>query len=250
MTKSIMKKDRQSSVLLVDDSPETRELVRQYLHLSKRLTLIGTAADGEEALEKIHQLQPDVVLLDVLLPRLDGLEVLRRLQENPPAKFPVVIMTTVVGEGWVSRYAFRLGASFYMIKPFEMAVLEQHILEILAQDVGRVGVPAITARAVMAMGIPPKVLGFRYIVQAVEPLLQSEERPILKEVYQSIADGANTSPECVEKAIRVAIAQATTKKTPSFQALMRGALLEKRPTNKQFLTLVAEQVKIEMGQHP
>ena len=101
-------------ILVVDDDTNICELLRLYL--TKEGYQVTTANDGEEGLEKFNQLKPDMVLLDVMMPRMDGLEVCRRIRKlgNTP-----VMMLTAKGETFDKVLGLELGADDYMVKPFD-----------------------------------------------------------------------------------------------------------------------------------
>jgi two-component system, OmpR family, alkaline phosphatase synthesis response regulator PhoP len=120
-------------VLVVDDEVHVRRLVE--LHLERAGYRVTTASDGQEALDKVAAEHPDLVILDVIMPRVDGFEVLRRLKGNPEtAPIPVLMLTvriwdSDIKEGWHS------GAYAYLTKPFSPQELLQTVAQILASTV-------------------------------------------------------------------------------------------------------------------
>lgn len=104
-------------IFLVDDEPDVREVMREYLE--DHGFQIEQAAFGEEALKKLETLRPHLILLDVVMPNMDGLEVLARIRQNPKtAKIPVV-MLTAKGNTRVIMKAQELQADDFMTKPFD-----------------------------------------------------------------------------------------------------------------------------------
>lgn len=129
-------------VFLVDDQTLVRQGVRSLLELSPTVTVAGEAADGEEALERLGELKPDVMLLDLRMPKLDGLGVLRALQGNPDAP-PTLILTTFDDDELVLE-GLRLGAKGYLLKDVSLTQLLDAV-ETLA--LGKTLVqPAVTER--------------------------------------------------------------------------------------------------------
>jgi DNA-binding response OmpR family regulator len=102
-----------TSVLVVDDEPMVRDVLARYLEQDG--FTVETADDGEQALARIEAAEPDVVLLDLMLPRLDGLEVFRRIRERSGL---AVIMVTAKGEETDRVVGLELGADDYIVKPF------------------------------------------------------------------------------------------------------------------------------------
>ena len=110
-------------VLVVDDEPEAVELLREFL--SAKGYEVITASDGDEALRKVKEERPHLILLDVQMPKMDGLEVLRRLREID--KEVSVIMVTAANEEAIGRQAMELGAFDYIVKPLDLPYLEQSL---------------------------------------------------------------------------------------------------------------------------
>ena len=113
-------------ILVVDDDANICELLRLYL--TKEGYQVTTAGDGEEGLEKFNQIKPDMVLLDVMMPRMDGLEVCRRIRKagNTP-----VMMLTAKGETFDKVLGLELGADDYMVKPFDAKEVVARIKAVL-----------------------------------------------------------------------------------------------------------------------
>ena len=102
-------------VLVVEDDPETRMLTEALLSGRKGVCLCALAKDGLEGLELVEQTRPDIVLLDLILPGMDGLDFLRALRRRSAR--PAVVVASQASEPTVIRLAFQLGASYYLIKP-------------------------------------------------------------------------------------------------------------------------------------
>src|SRR5574344_2634480 len=117
-------------ILIADDNDEFRGTLEGYLNKDEELEVIKAARDGEEAYNEIIRLKPDVALLDVIMPHLDGLGVLERLSKTHMEKSPICIMVSAVGQDKITQKAMALGADYYVIKPFDINVLIQRIKEI------------------------------------------------------------------------------------------------------------------------
>ncbi len=110
-------------VLVVDDDPNVQEILREFL--SAKGYEVSKAGDGVEALRKVKEERPHLILLDIQMPKMDGLEVLRRLREID--KEVSVIMITSVNEQEIARKAMELGAFDYIVKPLDLPYLEQSL---------------------------------------------------------------------------------------------------------------------------
>ena len=108
------------TVLIADDNPEFAMTLASYLRKENDMDIVGMVKDGEEAYELIKELKPDVVLLDIIMPHLDGLGVLEKLNENQIDKMPICIILSAVGQDKITQRAINLGAQYYVVKPFEI----------------------------------------------------------------------------------------------------------------------------------
>jgi len=112
-----------AKVLVVDDEPAAVELLVEFL--SSKGYEVLTATNGEEALQRIKEDRPHLVLLDIRMPKMDGMEVLRRIREIDPEMG--VIMVTAVNEEDVGRKALEMGAFDYIVKPLDLKYLERSL---------------------------------------------------------------------------------------------------------------------------
>ena len=122
--------NKKITVLIADDNSEFSATLAGYINAEEDLELVGIARDGVDAFDMIKNLEPDIVLLDVIMPRLDGLGVLERLEENNIEKMPMCIMLSAVGQDKITQKAINLGAQYYIVKPFEISVLIKRIKEL------------------------------------------------------------------------------------------------------------------------
>lgn len=238
-------------VLVAEDNLEMCDILNNFFLLTEDIELCGMAHDGEDALEKIRTLTPDVVLLDIIMPKMDGISVLENLRDDPPARRPDVIVATAIGQERITSKALELGANYYMIKPYSLKDLQRRIMMVMAPVPAPMraqeesGPSVSIAQEVMKLGVPTNILGFKYIVEAIKIILSEKcTFPISKQVYALIADGNSTTVECVESALRKAIQRIYEIDSESFQGFLKDG---KRPSNARFLTMLAEKIKLEGG---
>jgi CheY-like chemotaxis protein len=124
------------TILVADDEPEIVDLVRLLLEWEGYT--VAQASNGEEAVAQAQAIAPDLILLDVRMPKMDGLEVLERLQSDPAlAGIPVVMLSVVTAYPQVQR-ALERGAVAYLPKPFELREMARLVVSVLSEDaVGR-----------------------------------------------------------------------------------------------------------------
>lgn len=108
------------TVLIADDNQEFGKTLATYLGNQEDMEVVAIAKDGLEAIEKVKETLPDVAILDVIMPHLDGLGVLERINKSSLAKKPICIMLSAVGQDKITQKAISLGAEYYIIKPFDI----------------------------------------------------------------------------------------------------------------------------------
>lgn len=227
-------------LLIADDNHTMCSLLRDYFRTVEAVTVCGIATNGEDVLSMIRLHQPDVVLLDLIMPRLDGLSVLEQLSTDPSLPHPAVIVTTALCTETITRRTLELGANYYLLKPYHLEHLLDRILMIMRPNLTFSTPPdietdlnIIVTRHLIDTGISTHIIGYRYCVQAIELLLtQSSYCPLMKFVYPTISEKNGTTVACVESAIRKAIA---TVSDPQLNRL----------SNRSFLSRMAEQIRLK-----
>lgn len=248
-------------LLIVDDSRETCDILESYFALVEEVTVCCVAHDGEEALYCIGQHQPDVVLLDLIMPKTDGLAVLERLQRavstGELSVRPRVIVTSAVGQEKFTSTALSLGADYYMIKPYNLSDLLSRISTITCADTPPApekstvhhvdDAQAAVARGLLELGLPAHMRGYRYCCSAVL-LLMRENKPqaIVKDVYRIVAQANDTTAECVESALRTVI-QSAFSTSPQAMHGLTGCGQKKPPANGKFLMLFTQHMLLNQN---
>lgn len=115
------------NVAIADDNQKMVSMMTQLLNLDQEIEVIGSAGNGEAAVEIIKEKKPDVVLLDIIMPKLDGIGVLEKLRDERLEKQPTVIMVTAMGQESVAEEAMELGASYFILKPFDSEMVIRKI---------------------------------------------------------------------------------------------------------------------------
>ena len=104
------------NIAIADDNERMLRLLADIVESDEELSVVGTARDGEEAYQVIQEKEPDVVLLDIVMPKLDGLGVLERInRDRTLKKHPAFIMISAIGQERITENAFDLGADYYIM---------------------------------------------------------------------------------------------------------------------------------------
>lgn len=249
-------------VAIADDNKEFCQVVGEFLARQEDLELAGVSQNGAEVLEMVAQQRPDVLILDVIMPHLDGIGVLERMTREPREYRPKVITLSAFGHDALTQRMLALGADYYILKPFSLDVLAQRIRQLASGQTGGLepGVPAVAAgarnldlevtRIIHEVGIPAHIKGYLYLREAI--LMVIEDVGLLslvtKELYPSVAHKYKTTPSRVERAIRHAIEVAWNRGNLSAIHRIFGHTVSKdrgKPTNSEFIAMVADRLRME-----
>ncbi|MCT4780053.1 MULTISPECIES: sporulation transcription factor Spo0A [Exiguobacterium] len=226
---------------IADDNQEMVELIRQHLAVQEDMEVVCVAYNGESCLEKLEQIETDVLLLDIIMPHLDGLGVLEALAKHKNS--PAVIMLSAFGKDEVSQQAVSLGAAYFLLKPFSLDQLVNKI-RLVVHGVQTNQVEPVESKVgttLREIGIAPHIKGFTYLKDAVLMVLEREDLLglITKELYPMIAKKHQTTSSRVERAMRHAIKSAW-KEGMSEHVLFTGRIeQQKGPKNSEFISYVS-----------
>ncbi len=260
-------------VLIADDNKEFCDILNEYLVTQADLEVVGIANDGLQALDLMTVKKPDVVILDIIMPHLDGLGVLEKLSDLNLKTVPKIIILSAVGQDKITQRAINLGADYYLVKPFEFETFMRRIRQIVSNDMGVVkssknvhkGEFVISAESnenksleskitkiIHEVGIPAHIKGYIYLREAITMVVDNMDllSAVTKELYPRIATEFNTTPSRVERAIRHAIEVAWTRgERESIDKLFsyNGNAHAKKPTNSEFVAIVADRLRLEQN---
>ncbi len=257
-------------VFVVDDNRELVNLLDEYISSQEDMEVIGVAYNGQECLNHLEDKQPDVLLLDIIMPHLDGLAVLEKIRENKEHQ-PNVIMLTAFGQEDVTKKAVDLGASYFILKPFDMESLGSHIRQVSGKVAPVVKRSTTTYRSqaesnntnggsknlessitsiIHEIGVPAHIKGYLYLREAISMVYNDIELlgSITKVLYPDIAKKYNTTASRVERAIRHAIEVAWSRGNIDSISSLFGytvSMSKAKPTNSEFIAMVADKLRLE-----
>lgn len=243
-------------VLIADDNREFCEILREYLNSQDDFDLVGVANNGAEALEVIRQKEPDIVVLDIIMPHLDGIGVLEKLGGANFPHRPKVIMLTAFGQEAMTQRAVELGADYFILKPFDIDVLGTRIRQLANGHAAPAHTPVKTrnldvevTNIIHQMGVPAHIKGYQYLRDAILLVIGDVNLlgAVTKELYPMIAQKYNTTPSRVERAIRHAIELAWDRGNVEMMNKFFGYTINVergKPTNSEFIAMVADKLRI------
>lgn len=257
-------------VLLADDNREFTNLLSEFIDEQDDMHVSGVAYNGNDVLRLIEQSSrvPDVLILDIIMPHLDGLGVLEKLREMDLNPQPKIIMLTAFGQENITQKAVQLGASYYILKPFDMEILTNRIRQLVTNNpMGTVSSHSSSKANIVQMpktknldanitsiiheiGVPAHIKGYQYLREAISMVYNNIEilGAITKTLYPAIAEKYKTTPSRVERAIRHAIEVAWTRGNIDSISHLFGYTInisKAKPTNSEFIAMVADKLRIE-----
>jgi two-component system response regulator (stage 0 sporulation protein A) len=249
---------RSIRLLLADDNRDFCEVFKEFFTQQEGLNLVGIAFNGLEAVQMIKECRPDVVILDIIMPHLDGIGVLEKLAADRSVPRPKFIMLTSFGQEGVTQRSLELGADYYILKPFDFNVLVTRIRQLdegvnvrqFITPIKTKNLDALVTNIIHEMGVPAHIKGYQYLRDAI--LMVISEIGLLgavtKELYPLIAQKFETTPSRVERAIRHAIELAWDRGNVEMMTKYFGYTinLERgKPTNSEFIAMIADKLRIE-----
>jgi len=222
-------------VLAIEDDPGSRLLLSDLMAAVPDLTLCAEAGDGFEGLEELERARPDAVLLDLVMPGLDGLGFLQAMGEQGLYRPAAVVVISQIGSGRIIQHALSLGADYYLIKPIHFPALVDVLRALCGKTLEE------TARELL-LEMGGSGLGMEAACSAAAELARNRKGDLyLKEAYAPYLHRAHTDYRCVEKNIRALTGKLHEKAAPAYLALM-GGMPEARPRNEDFLRRLARAV--------
>ena len=251
-----------TKIAIIEDNQIMREALKNLILMQDDMDLVGTAENGLKGIELIEKNKPDVVILDMIIPRMDGLEVLERVNAFKPEYVPSFICLSSVGQEDMIRKAVDLGAKYYMLKPVDFDVILKRIrelsskknIDLLANTSSHTtsNIDSKISDIFLLVGIPAHIRGYHYLREAIKMVIEDKDciNRITKQLYPNVADKFNTTQSKVERAIRHAIDVAWSRGkaegiNQAFGYTVYGNF--DRPTNGEFIAIVADKLNLELN---
>ncbi len=256
-------------VLIVDDNQNFCTILSEHIGEQPDFEVVGIANNGLKAVEQIREKRPDIVVLDIIMPHLDGLGVLEKVREMGLIDDIKFIILSAVGQDNITRRAINLGATYYVIKPFDFDLFIDRLRQLSSSKAqvaagGENGVHASASTLtsnftsleaqitdmINQIGVPPHIKGFQYLREAISMVYHDVNclSKVTKQIYPGIAEKFSTTPSRVERAIRNAIEISIARGNESVIQQLFGLTLANKNgkiTNSEFIAIVADRLRME-----
>ena len=257
------------SVVVADDNERIISLLSDLLKTDEDINVVGTAKNGQEAYDIIRKEKPDVVLLDIIMPKLDGLSVMDKInKDNTLDKHPTFVVMSAIGQEAITEDVFNLGANYFIMKPFDHESLLVRMKQL--KNPGYVSGNHCKTTAMMSkmpeemkkdlevvvtefiheVGVPAHIKGYQYLRDAIIMTVNDSQMlgAITKILYPEIAKKHKTTSSRVERAIRHAIEVAWSRGRLETIEEMFGYTIHTgkgKPTNSEFIALISDKIRLQ-----
>ena len=244
-------------VLIVEDNREYAYQLKKEISEGQNIEIVGVAYDGMEAVEYINKTEPDVVLLDLVIPKLDGIGVMERSY----TKRPEFIVVSAASQDRIISRAIEAGAGYYMLKPVDSSVILERIYQIKNSSEKLATreftkhepyeIEAKVTEVIHEIGVPAHIKGYQYLREAIMMTIDNMDiiNSITKQLYPTVAKTYNTTPSRVERAIRHAIEVAWDRGDTDVLNSFFGYTIsggKGKPTNSEFIAMIADRLRLQL----
>ncbi len=257
------------NVAIADDNEKILCMLGDILEQDKEINIVGKAKNGEEAINIIREKQPDIMLLDLIMPKFDGLTVMDKINKDTSIKKrPSFIVMSAIGQETITDNAFAMGASYYIMKPFDNDMVINRIKSIKINNNKKIhdnrkinvnenkseyierNLESDVTNIIHELGVPAHIKGYQYLRDGIIMTVKDMEmmNSITKILYPTIAKKHQTTASRVERAIRHAIEVAWNRgKMDTIDELFSYTINmgKGKPTNSEFIALIADKIRLE-----
>ena len=254
---------------IADDNRDFCDVLTCFLTKQDEIEISFIVHDGIQTVEAIKKQAPDVLILDMIMPHMDGLGVLEAINMLEHDVFPKIIVLSAVGQETFTRKAISMGADYYIVKPFNLNILLKRINQLAGNEKGddknhaaertvinnhaetrRNDLEIDITNMIHEVGVPAHIKGYQYLRDAITMVVDDMDLlgAVTKELYPSIAKRNNTTPSRVERAIRHAIEVAWNRGRIETINTLFGYTVHNdkgKPTNSEFIAIIADKLRLE-----
>ena len=246
--------EENKTVLIADGNEEFRTMLQEITDKTELFTVAGTARDGAEALRMAEEVRADLLILDAVLPGMDGLGVLRALRQKTE-QMPKVIMVSAFNTEPVLTEAAELGVSYFLTKPCAVETLLERMESLFVQNQKAeeldddVELKNLVTSVIHEIGVPAHIKGYQYLREAIMITVADMEviNAVTKVLYPAVAKRFGTTPSRVERAIRHAIEVAWDRGDLETLQKYFGYTVSNakgKPTNSEFIAMIADRLTL------
>ena len=250
--------DNRTTVFIADSTEEFCTALTAALKAAEGFQIIGTASDGEQAIHMIQEKKPDVLVLDMMMPKMDGIGVLRAI--SGIEKKPITLATSGFISDYMASTAAGLGVRYMMLKPCDISAIVERLVEFRGGENQRIipmrrpdknSIETMVTGIIHEIGVPAHIKGYQYLREAIIIAVEDMDviNAITKVLYPQVAKTFQTTPSRVERAIRHAIEVAWDRGDLDTLQKFFGYTVSNtkgKPTNSEFIALIADKLQLQL----
>ena len=250
--------DNQTSVIIADNSEDFCAALNAALQRTKGFHILGTANDGEQAVRMVMEQKPQILVLDLMLAKKDGLGVLKAISTMEHK--PMVLATSGFITDYVATTAANLGVRYLMLKPCDMEAVVERMTELRGvpgtrsaqgSHSSQPNIETMVTNIIHEIGVPAHIKGYQYLREAIMIAVEDMDviNAITKVLYPQVAKTFQTTPSRVERAIRHAIEVAWDRGDLDTLQRFFGYTVSNtkgKPTNSEFIALIADKLQLQL----
>lgn len=242
-------------IAIADDNSDLVKLMSDYLSSQENMEVVAVAYNGKTCIDMLNQHEVDVLVLDIIMPYMDGIAVLDAIKVNDHLRGIEVIMLSAFGQESIMSQAAQNGASYFIMKPFEadrLAAQINHIMQNQPLTYNPKKLAEQKNKEIVALmreiGIPPHIQGYHYLKEAISQVMDNPAllNKVTKELYPNVAKRLDSTPTRVERSIRHAIELVWSQEDTRHISAIFGyseELLKNKPTNSKFIAMIVNSTK-------
>ena len=250
--------EKHTTVIIADNSEEFCSALAAAVQRTEGFQVLGTANDGEQAIRMVTERKPNILVLDMMLAKKDGISVLKAISTLQPR--PIVLATSGFITDYVASAAASLGVRYLMLKPCDLTALVERLEEIRggetqrqpsARHTGQANIETMVTSIIHEIGVPAHIKGYQYLREAIIIAVEDMDviNAITKILYPQVAKTFQTTPSRVERAIRHAIEVAWDRGDLDTLQRFFGYTVSNtkgKPTNSEFIALIADKLQLQL----
>ncbi len=269
-------------ICIIDDNITFANTLEKKLNYSSRFAVEHVAANGKEAMTYIKMSMPDVIITDIVMPIMDGLDVIRYVREKMDNYTPIIVVISAIGGETYTKKCLQYGADYYFVKPINLDDFSSKLEEMIKEEEEETmdiyyenptngimqvmtvpmdpGFREVKDQHIMItetlreLGVPAHIKGYTYIRESIKRVVREPELlgQITKELYPGVADKYKTTPSRVERAIRHAIEVAWARGKMEEIDNIFGYTIDNskgKPTNSEFIAMIADKIRNMTGNY-
>ena len=242
-------------ILLADADEDSRIALEQDLEQEQSLEVIGSTGSGMDAIKLIEKTEPDIIIMDLVLAGVDGLDVLEQLSQSQwERKRPMVIVYSAYIRGSVTLQAAEFGADYFIMKPCSSQLVAERIRQLYQVSPAAASnsehLETLVTSVIHEIGVPAHIKGYQYLREAIIIAVEDMEviNAVTKVLYPEVARRFDTTASRVERAIRHAIEVAWDRGDIETLQKYFGYTVSNgkgKPTNSEFIALISDRIRLE-----